>query len=141
MFLSLRKCFCLSANGFVSSTIVFASSPMSGRLRPLSLLLRQRQDVPDHCLHFIDHVSDASDQVLRVCYRSRLRYFPAVCGSPIASRKPAKARCQGNMDTHALSQIFFNGCPDVSIQRRVLGQKMRMDEDCMRVLPYRHGIK
>jgi hypothetical protein len=57
MFLSLRQrfyvfahCLYLFANGFVSSTIVFASSLRAGRLRPLSLSLCQRFYVSDRCL-------------------------------------------------------------------------------------------
>jgi hypothetical protein len=113
--LCLCQCFYLSANSFVSSTIVFASSLTAGRLRPLSLSLRQRQGVSDHCLRFIDHGSDPSDHVLRVCYRSRLRWFPAVCGSPIASRKPAKDRGQGGsrlLSHETLS--FFISCRCIS---------------------------
>jgi hypothetical protein len=57
-------CFCLSANGFVSPTIVFVSSLTAGRLRqcfclsangfvpsPMFLSLRQRFHVFDHCLY------------------------------------------------------------------------------------------
>jgi hypothetical protein len=60
------NCFCLSANGFMSPTIVFVSlpkvfvfSPTAGRLRPWSerlrqlfLSLRKRFHVSDHCLCF-----------------------------------------------------------------------------------------
>jgi len=66
----LRKCFCLSANGFMSPTIFFASSPMVSCLRPLSLLLRQRQDVLDDCLCFIDHGRYACGHCLRICDRA-----------------------------------------------------------------------
>ena len=44
------NCFCLSANGFMSPTMVFASSPMFLCLRPLSLPLHQCFCVSDHGL-------------------------------------------------------------------------------------------
>ena len=73
IFLSLHQCICVFANVFVSP--------------PMFLSLRQWFRVFDHCLCFfangfclfIDHGSEASDQGLRVCYRSRIWYrFSAV---------------------------------------------------------------